>query len=107
MSMLGRSSGPCSVWGCGVAVPPVIGLAFVGLSSGTLQLLAGLSKVFTAVILFAVTFGVAYFGWTVSAHSEAASRPVDGLASEGKKKKVGASWTRDKSRPTSEELKKR
>ena len=107
MSILGLSTGPCSVMGCGVPVLPVIGLAFVGLSSGTLKLLAGLSKVFTAVILFAVTFGVAYFGWTVSAHSEAASRPVDGLASEGKKKKVGASWTRDKSRPTSEELKKR
>src|SRR5207244_10796189 len=106
-SILGVSTWSCSGVGCAFPVTPVIGLAVVGLSSGTLKLLAGLSKVFTSVILFAVTFGVAYFGWTVSAHSEAASRPVDGLASEGKKKKVGASWTRDKSRPTSEELKRR
>jgi len=74
MSILGLSTGPCSVMGCGAPVLPVIGLAFVGLSSGTLKLLAGLSKVFTVVILSAMTFGVAYFGWTVSAHSETASR---------------------------------
>src|SRR5215471_13168506 len=74
MSILGLSTGPCSVMGCGAPVLPVIGLAFVGVSSGTLKLLAGLSKVFTVVILSAMTFGVAYFGWTVSAHSETASR---------------------------------
>jgi hypothetical protein len=51
------------------------------LSSGTLKLLAGLSKIFTAVVLSAMTFAVAYFGWTVSAHSETASRSVADLVS--------------------------
>src|SRR5215831_332405 len=80
-SILGLSTGPCSVMGCGAPVLPVIGLAFVGLSSGTLKLLAGLSKIFTAVVLSAMTFAVAYFGWTVSAHSETASRSVADLVS--------------------------
>jgi hypothetical protein len=35
-SVLGLSTGPCSVMGCGAPVIPVVGLAFVGLSSGTL-----------------------------------------------------------------------
>jgi hypothetical protein len=96
ISILGLSTGPCSVMGCGAPVLPVIGLAFVGLSSGTLKLLAGLSKVFTAVVLSAMTLAVAYFGWIVSAHSEVGSRPVGKLASEGKKKEVGAPFTRVK-----------
>jgi hypothetical protein len=89
MSIAGFSTGPCSVMGCGAPVLPVIGLAFVGLSSGTLKLLADLSKVFTAVILSAMTFGVAYFGWTVSAHSQTDSRPIGGLP-PGKKKSLRA-----------------
>jgi len=48
-------------------VLPVLGLAFVGLSSGTLTFLASLSSVATAVVLVAVTLGVAYLGWLVSA----------------------------------------
>ena len=90
-SVLGLSTGPCSVMGCGAPVLPVIGLVFVGLSSETLKLLADLSKLSIAVVLSLMTFGVAYFGWTVGAHSEAASPPVGGLASKGKKKEVGAS----------------
>ena len=72
-SILGLSTGPCSVMGCGAPVLPVIGLAFVGLSSGTLKLLAVLSKVSTVVILFAMTLGVAYFGWAVSVQAETGS----------------------------------
>lgn len=66
-SMLGFSTGPCSVIGCGAPVLPVIGLAFTGLSSGTLTLLADISRVGTAVVLLTLTLGVAYFGWLVSA----------------------------------------
>src|SRR5436190_9912457 len=33
--VLGLSTGPCSVAGCGAPVLPVVGLAFAGLSSGT------------------------------------------------------------------------
>ena len=91
MSILGLSTGPCSVMGCGAPVLPVIGLAFVGLSSGTLKLLAGLSKGFTIVILSAMTFGVAYFGWTVSAHSETASR-LSLISPSGKTKKFRGRW---------------
>jgi len=40
------------------------------LSSGTLKLLASLSKVFTVIVLSAMTLGVAYFGWTVSVDAE-------------------------------------
>jgi hypothetical protein len=94
-SILGLSTGPCSVMGCGAPVLPVIGLAFVGLSSGTLKLLAGLSKVFTVVILSAMTFGVAYFGWTVSAHSETASRLSLISSPSGKTKKFRGRWRKD------------
>ncbi len=62
---LGLSTGPCTVTGCGAPVIPVVGLAFAGLSSGTLALLAEVSKVGTAVVLVAATLGVAYLGWVV------------------------------------------
>jgi hypothetical protein len=65
-SVLGLSTGPCSVMGCGAPVIPVLGLAFVGLSSGTLKLLAGLATVATAAVLMAMTLGVGYLGWLVS-----------------------------------------
>jgi hypothetical protein len=87
-SILGLSTGPCSVMGCGAPVLPVIGLAFAGLSSETLKLLAGLSKVSIAVVLFVMTLGVAYFGWTVRVHSETGSRPVGDPAAKTKKEKV-------------------
>ena len=66
-SVLGLSTGPCGVMGCGAPVIPVIGLAFVGLSSCTLTLLAETSKIATAVVLVTMTLGVAYFGWLVGA----------------------------------------
>ena len=64
--ILGFSTGPCSVMGCGAPVIPVMGLAFIGLSSGTLALLAALSKVGTAFVFTALTLAVAYLGWRVS-----------------------------------------
>jgi hypothetical protein len=64
-STLGLSTGPCTVTGCGAPVIPVVGLAFAGLSSGTLALLAELSKVGTGIVLVATTLGVLYFGWLV------------------------------------------
>ncbi|MBI4642104.1 MAG: hypothetical protein HY731_15560 [Candidatus Tectomicrobia bacterium] len=66
VSILGFSTGPCSVMGCGVPVLPVVGLAFIGLSSGTLKLLAQVSRVATTLILLAMTLGAAYFGWLAS-----------------------------------------
>ena len=60
---LGVSTGGCTVMGCGAPVIPVVGLAFVGLSSGTLALLAELSRVATGLVFLAVTLGVTYLGW--------------------------------------------
>jgi len=61
--VLGLSTGPCSVVGCGAPVLPVVGLAFAGLSSGTLALLSGASRVLSAGVLVALTFVVVWLGW--------------------------------------------
>ena len=58
--------------GCGAPMLPVVGLAFIGLSSGTLALLAELSRVATTLVFIAVTVGVIYFGWL------AGERPMSG-----------------------------
>jgi hypothetical protein len=71
-TVLGISTGGCTVMGCGAPVIPVVGLAFAGLSSGTLVLLAWLSRVATAVVFVAVTGGVAYLAW------QAGSRQLNG-----------------------------
>lgn len=60
--VLGFSTGGCTVMGCGAPVLPVIGLAFAGLSSGALLMLAELSRVATVVLLIAVAAGVVYLG---------------------------------------------
>ena len=61
-SVLGISTGGCTVMGCGAPVLPVVGLAFAGLSSGALVLLAALSRVATIVVFIAVALGVIYLG---------------------------------------------
>jgi len=61
--------------GCGAPVLPVVGLAFVGLSSGALALLAEVSRVATAVVFSAVIVGVAYLGWLAGGRAMAAHRP--------------------------------
>jgi len=61
--VLGLSTGPCSVVGCGAPVLPVVGLVFAGLSSGTLAVLSGASRVLSAVVLVALTLVVAWLGW--------------------------------------------
>jgi hypothetical protein len=67
-SVIGLSTGPCSVVGCGAPVLPVVGLVFAGLSSGTLALLSGLSRIATAVLFVVLAAGVAYLGWSVGAN---------------------------------------
>jgi hypothetical protein len=78
VSVLGLSTGPCSVVGCGAPVLPVVGLAFAGLSSGTVALLSSLSRVAGAVVLVALLVGVVYLGWrlgpTPSSSAEAPLR---------------------------------
>ncbi len=62
-SVLGLTTGPCTLAGCGVPVLPVVGLAFTGLSSGTLSLFTALSRVGIAVVLCAMGLAVLWFGW--------------------------------------------
>src|SRR5881296_1924865 len=63
VSVVGLSTGPCSVMGCGAPVLPVVGLVFVGLSSTTLAALSSLSTVATALVVVGLGGGVAFLGW--------------------------------------------
>ena len=56
----GVSTGACSVMGCGAPVIPVLGLAFVGLESGTLQFLAQSSSVATIALFALLALAVGY-----------------------------------------------
>jgi hypothetical protein len=62
-TLFGLSTGACSVTGCGAPVIPVIGLAFVGLESGTLHFLAQSSRVATIALFAALFIAVGYLGW--------------------------------------------
>ena len=64
-SVFGLATGGCTVMGCGAPVIPVVGLAFVGLSSGTLKWMSELSSIGTAVVLAGMALGVLYLGWRV------------------------------------------
>jgi hypothetical protein len=66
-SVLGLTTGPCTLAGCGVPVLPVVGLAFTGLSSGTLTLFATLSRISIAVVLSIMSLAVVWSGWRAGA----------------------------------------
>jgi len=66
-SVLGLATGGCTVMGCGAPVIPVVGLAFVGLSSGTLAWLAQVSTVATVAVIGGMSLGVLYLAWRVGA----------------------------------------
>src|SRR5438094_2401026 len=78
--VLGLSTGPCSVVGCGAPVLPVVGLVFAGLSSGTLALLSGASRVLSALVLLALTLVVAWLGWQAGSTSAAGASSARGVA---------------------------
>jgi len=80
--VLGLSTGPCSVVGCGAPVLPVVGLVFAGLSSGTLALLSGVSRVLSLVVLVALTIAVAWLGWQAGASAGDNTRPPRGAIRE-------------------------
>ncbi len=83
-SVLGLSTGPCSVAGCGVPVLPVLGLAFTGASGAstdTLRLFAEISRVATAVMLVAMTLGVAWLGRSWGAWTSSSAQPRAGSSS--------------------------
>lgn len=62
-SVCGLATGGCTVMGCGAPVIPVVGLAFVGLSSGTLTLFAQVSTYATVAVIGGLTAGVVYLAW--------------------------------------------
>ena len=62
IGILGLSTGPCSVMGCGAPVLPVVGLAVAGLSSGTLAFLSGVSRVMAAAVMIGLAVGVGSLG---------------------------------------------
>jgi hypothetical protein len=73
-SALGLSTGPCSVMGCGAPVLPVVGLAFAGLSSGTLAALSQLSRVSGYAVLLIVAVGLVAMAGRVGADLDRTSR---------------------------------
>lgn len=62
-SVCGLATGGCTVMGCGAPVIPVVGLAFVGLSSTTLTLFAQVSTYATLAVVGGLTGGVLYLAW--------------------------------------------
>ena len=62
----GVSTGACSVMGCGAPVIPVVGLAFVGLESGTLHFLAQSSRAATIALFAVLVVAVAWLGRATS-----------------------------------------
>ncbi len=75
-SILGLTTGPCTLAGCGVPVLPVVGLAFTGLSSGTLSLFSTLSRISIAVVLVAMAVAVIWLGWRAGSPSDNALQPA-------------------------------
>lgn len=64
-TLFGVSTGGCSVTGCGAPVLPVLGLAFVGLESGTLHFLAQSSRFATLALFAVLLLAVGYLGYKV------------------------------------------
>ena len=69
--ILGLSTGGCTVMGCGAPVLPVVGLAFVGLSSTTIKWMADLSTIGTAAVMIGLGAAVLWLGWRVGGHVHA------------------------------------
>jgi hypothetical protein len=64
-SVLGISTGTCTLAGCGLPVLPVVVLAFTGLSSSTLTLFTMLSRISFAIIISVMVAAVVWFGWRI------------------------------------------
>ena len=75
-TVVGFSTGPCSVMGCGAPVMPVLGLAFAGLSSTTIAWMSELSSVATTAVFATMIAGVCYLAWRVREFSAMATSVV-------------------------------
>ena len=60
--VIGFSTGPCSVVGCGAPVLPVVGLAFTGLSSGAVLALSTISRASAVAMLVLLVVGIVWLG---------------------------------------------
>lgn len=74
-TLVGISTGACSVTGCGAPVIPVLGLAFVGLESGTLHFLAQSSRLATLALFAAVAVAVGYLAYRTTRETSPLSPP--------------------------------
>jgi hypothetical protein len=82
-SVCGLATGGCTVMGCGAPVIPVVGLAFVGLSSTTLTLFGQVSTYGTVAVISGLTAGVLYLAWRVgNAPPHPALSPCGGEGSD-------------------------
>jgi len=63
VSVLGLSTGPCSVVGCGAPVLPVVGLVFAGLSSTTLAVMSQVSRISAIAVVVALLIAITWLGW--------------------------------------------
>ena len=75
--VLGLSTGPCSVVGCGAPVLPVVGLVFAGLSSTTVTLLSEISRVSAIAVVLALLVAIVWLGWQLGAAVPRPSVPQD------------------------------
>lgn len=73
LSMVGFSTMPCSVAGCGAPILPVLGLAFTGLSSGAISLISTVSQTLLWIVLAGVALGVVVLAYQVSGGTPAVS----------------------------------
>jgi hypothetical protein len=76
VSVLGLSTGPCSVVGCGASVLPVVALVFAGLSSTTLALLSQVSRISAIGVVLVLLAAITWLGWR--AGTREAGRPQTG-----------------------------
>jgi len=75
VSVLGLSTGPCSVVGCGAPVLPVVGLVFAELSSTTLTVLSQVSRVSAIAVIVALLLAIAWLGWQTGQIEERPGSP--------------------------------
>ncbi len=83
-SVLGLSTGPCSVVGCGAPVLPVVGLVFAGLSSTTLAMMSLVSRVSAIAVVVLLLIAIVWLGWRAGAGPRRlGARPAPDSGQEG------------------------